>query len=265
MDFKLTSCQARNTFPLMRLLTDYLKQQIPLDFSYIHDAPWQDRSRWLHEGTIQLGWICSKPYALQLESTPRLLEGIAVPIIEGDLYAGKPVYYAYLVVHKDHPARKLADLRNGRAAYNEPGSQSGYFSLLDGLAEIGETADFFSQWLESGAHKHSLDWLQTKRVDIAAIDSTLWDYEHSLDPNRFSDLKIIGTLGPFPGPPLAAHRSVPEDTRKQLQHILSRLHLEPDGQQILKASRISHFVPVVDSFYRPLIDKPLTTADQRRP
>ncbi|MEM7335789.1 MAG: PhnD/SsuA/transferrin family substrate-binding protein [Chloroflexota bacterium] len=259
MDFKLTSCQARNTFPLMRLLSEYLENKMDLNVSYVHDAPWQDRSRWLHAGDIQLGWICSKPYALQLDANPRLLEGIAVPIMKGDLYAGQPVYYSYLVVHKDNPAVSIYDLKNGSVAYNEPGSQSGYFSLLTGLAEIGETADYFSQWLESGAHKYSLGWLQTKRVDAAAIDSTLWDYESSLDPQRFADLKIIGLLGPFPGPPLAAHFSVPTEMRDQLRQILAELHLTPEGRAILDASHISHFESVSDPLYRQLAHVKLPT------
>ena len=256
MDFKLTSCQARNTFPLMRSLSDYLSERLPLDFSYVHDAPWQDRSRWLHAGQIQLGWICSKPYALQLARSPRLLEGIAVPIMQGDLYAGEPVYYSYLVVHRDNPANSLQDLRNGRIAYNEPGSQSGYFSLLHGLAEIGETAEFFSEWRESGAHRYSIGWLQTKQVDAAAIDSTLWDYETSLDPQRFADLKIIGVLGPFPGPPLAAHLSVPVETRHHLRELLTSMHRSAEGQMILQASHISHFEPVDDLLYLSLQNNP---------
>lgn len=254
MSFKLTSCQARNTFPLMRLLTEFLEKHMSLDFAYVHDAPWQDRARWLHQGEIQLGWICSKPYALQMDTQPRLLEGIAVPIMAGKLYAGEPVYYSYLVVHREHPARSIRGLKNGRVAYNEPGSQSGYFSLLHGLEEIGETAAYFAEWRESGAHANSLHWLRSRHIDAAAIDSTLWDYEIAQTPDRFADLKIIGVLGPFPGPPLAAHCSVPIETRQQLRHLLLDLHRHDDGRYILAASHISHFAPVDDSFYRQLMD-----------
>lgn len=249
---KLTSCQARNTFPLIKELGPYLEKKLGIQTEYEHDAPWQDRARWLYEGELQFGWICSKPYAIQMDETPRLLNGIAVPIMKGNIYNDEPVYYSYLVVHKDNPANSMADLGGERVAYNEPGSQSGYFSLHWGLEQIGETADFFGEWVESGAHKDSLEMLQAKTIDAAAIDTTLWDYETFQNPDVFADLKIIGHLGPFPGPPLAAHVSLPESLQAEIAEILLQMHEDPEGKVILEASLIERFTAVSDQFYREL-------------
>ena len=76
------------------------------------------------------------------------------------------------------------------------------------------------------------------------------------DANR---LKIIGLLGPFPGPPLAAHLSLPVEMRDQLRQLLSELHLSEEGRAILDASHISHFEPVSDAFYRQLAEIKLPT------
>ncbi|NET74215.1 MAG: PhnD/SsuA/transferrin family substrate-binding protein, partial [Sphaerospermopsis sp. SIO1G2] len=249
---KLTSCQARNTFPLIKELGPYLEKKLGIQTEYEHDAPWQDRARWLYEGRLQFGWICSKPYAIQMDETPRLLNGIAVPIMKGSIYNDEPVYYSYLMVHKESPAVSLTDLAGARVAYNEPGSQSGYFSLLWGLEQIGETADFFGEWVESGAHAFSLEMLQAQTVEAAAIDTTLWDYEISQNRDAFDDLKIIGQLGPFPGPPLAAHVSLPQSLQESLQVILMEMHDDPEGKAILEASLIERFTAVSDQFYREL-------------
>lgn len=249
---KLISCQARNTFPLMQALADYLQTRLGMPALYEDHAPWQERFRQIHTGEVQVGWICSKPYAEQLNWEPRPLVGLAVPIMTGALYAGQPVYYSYLVVHRDHPARSLSDLAGSRVAYNEPNSQSGYYSLLSALAEIGAEKGFFGEWVASGAHLRSLKMLQARSVDTAAIDATLWDYELSLDPHCFDSFKIIGTIGPFPAPPLVAHASLTAALRQQLIDILLNLHHEPEGRAVLNASLMTSFVPIADDFYRPL-------------
>jgi len=249
----LTSCQARNTFPLKDGLAGYIETIMGLETRNLDQIPWPERSQKLHEGRIQVGWICAKPYALQLTAQPRVLHGVAVPAIRGELYAGRPVYYSYLVVHREHPAQSLLDLQNGRVAYNEPGSQSGYFSLIHALSQIGAAPDFFSEWIQSGGHSRSITMLQQRQVDTAAIDSTLWDYELTLNPQQFHDLRIIDTIGPFPGPPIAAHVSLPESRRQQLTQILINMHHDPEGRRILDSSRISHFLPVEDEQYRQLL------------
>ncbi len=252
MRLRLTSCQARNTFPLIKELGPYLESRLDVQTEYEHDAPWQDRARWLYEGKLQVGWICSKPYALQINQEPRPLNGIAVPIMKGDIYQGEPVYYSYLVVPSDHPAASISDLAGAKVAFNEPGSQSGYFSLLWGLEQIGQTADFFGEWVESGAHRNSLQLLKAGEIDAAAIDTTLWDYEIYQDPTIFDYLKIIGNLGPFPAPPLAAHVSLPEHIQADLTDILLNMHHDPAGRAILESSLIERFAPVSDNFYRQL-------------
>lgn len=253
MPFHLTSCQARNTFPLMRELAGYIQERLGVDTGYEHDTPWRERLRKVLRGDLQLAWICSKPYALQLDEAVRPLHGVAVPVMAGSLYASQAVYYSYLAVRAEQDAASIRDLRGCRAAYNEPGSQSGYFSLLGALHEIGETEAFFSAWMESGAHTHSVDMILAGDVEVAAIDSTLWDYEAATEERgRLERLRIVDTLGPYPGPPLAVHRSVDEGLRAELGELLAGMHRDPKGQEILALSRISHFVPVEDDAYRVL-------------
>lgn len=250
---QLTSCQARNTFPLMREFAGYVERRLGIPTGYEHDSPWRERLRKLLVGELQLAWICSKPYALQLEDPKRCMYGIAVPVMEGELYRGRPVYFSYLAVRRGATARSLRDLRGATAAYNEAGSQSGYFSLVGALADIGEERDFFASWIESGAHTQSVDLLLSGKVDVAAIDSTLWDYEvHSEVSARLDGLEILDTLGPYPGPPLAAHDSIPAGVRQRLRDLCVAMHEDPEGQRILALSRIAHFAPVDDDAYRSL-------------
>lgn len=253
MDLLITTCQAANTFPLFEALAGYLSQRLQIPVAADQDSPWQERSARIHTGDIHLGMICSRPYAEQLAAVPRRLVGIAAPVTQGALYAGRPVYYSYLVVRRDHPARSLLDLRGAVVAFNEPGSQSGYFSLHWALSGIGASPGFFSRWVESGAHERSLTLLYAGEVDAAAIDSTLWDYLFSLDPGPFASLRIIATLGPFPAPPLVSHISTPPDLRARLTRLLTTMHHEPAGRAVLQAGLLLRFEPVSDPLYAALL------------
>jgi ABC-type phosphate/phosphonate transport system substrate-binding protein len=256
---RLSSCQARNTFPLMAGLARYLQGRLNWDTAYEDTIPWPERYGKLYTGELDLVWICARPYALQIAEQPRKIFGIAAPVMRESLYDGQPVYYSHLVVHEQNQAAVLPDLRGARVAYNEPGSQSGFFSLLTALAAIGEQASFFADWVESGGHLLSLAMLQARTIDVAAIDSTVWDYEQIHNPHSLANLKIIATTGPFPGPPLAASSNVSTDKLERLTEFLLAMHQSADGRALLAQSGVSHFLPVNDADYRSLLEIP--TAD----
>lgn len=251
----LTSLQAENTFTLMRRLAGYLSRQLELEVRYEDAGPWQERARRLYGGDILVGMICSRPYALQSVAPDRSLEGVVAPVYQGSLYGGKPVYYSYLVTNRAHPATGLRDLAGTTVAFNEPASQSGYFSLRTGLADVGRGPDFFGMWLESGAHVRSIELLAAHRADAAAIDSTLWDYLAVREPARLAELKVIETLGPYPAPPLTAHVSLSRELHERLSRLLTNMHEEPEGRAILDEGLVERFVPVEEAPYKALIGR----------
>jgi ABC-type phosphate/phosphonate transport system substrate-binding protein len=238
-------------------LARFLQRELAWDTEYDDGIPWPARYDNLYAGKLDLVWICARPYALQIAAQPRKIHGIAAPVMAGAMYSGQPVYYSHLVTHENSPATELSDLHATRVAYNEPGSQSGFFSLLTALAEIDETADFFTAWIPSGGHLRSLAMLQKKTAAVAAIDSTVWDYEQIHHPHHLEQLKIIATIGPFPGPPLAASRNISAEKREQLNRFLLQMHLSADGRALLLQSGVSHFLPVNDTAYRALLEMPL--------
>jgi ABC-type phosphate/phosphonate transport system substrate-binding protein len=53
------------------------------------------------------------------------VELLAAPVMAGTRYAGRPVYFSDIVVHRDSAARSFADLRGARWAYNEHRESAG--------------------------------------------------------------------------------------------------------------------------------------------
>jgi phosphonate transport system substrate-binding protein len=138
-----------------------------------------------------------------------LLEPIAAPILQGERYSGRPIYFSDIIVRADSPWQSFADLRGRSWAYNEPNSQSGYGIIRHHLAEIKETNDFFGSVVETGWHERSIHWVRSGRVDASAIDSHVLAIVCRDDPGLHSDLRIIGTLGPSTIQPVAASRRLP--------------------------------------------------------
>ena len=61
MKLRVTTCQARNTFPLMEGVARHLARTIGVAAEYVDDLPWQDRYAQLTCGDMHLGWICGRP------------------------------------------------------------------------------------------------------------------------------------------------------------------------------------------------------------
>src|SRR5207237_9162872 len=98
------------------------------------------------------------------------LEPLAAPQLEGQRFAGRPVYYSDVVVHRDSPYYCFSDLRGCSWAYNEPLSHSGYGVTLYLLVQLGETRCFFGRVIVAGWHERSLRLVASGEVDASAID-----------------------------------------------------------------------------------------------
>ncbi len=249
---KLTTAQAHNTDPICRAIARYLSQRLDIPVEFVDDIPWSDRYRMLDEGQIHIAWICGLPYVSRFDQPYSNIELLAAPIMQGERYQERPVYYSDVIVHRESPFKTFADLRGASWACNEPGSQSGYNITRYYLADLGETADFFGQVIISGAHLNSLHLVIDGKIDASAIDSTVLEWELKHHPEINSQIRIIESLGPSPIPPLVVLKSVPQEIRQQLQHILLQMENEKEGRDILTMGYLARFVPVKNHHYDPI-------------
>jgi phosphonate transport system substrate-binding protein len=117
------------------------------------------------------------------------------------------------------------------------------------LAQIGENGDFFSKIIASGGHLRSLQMVLAGEVDSAAIDSTVMDTALNEDPELAKRIRIVEALGPSPIPPWVIHRSVPAALRQATRQVLTQMHLNPAGQEILAVGGMARFETAVDTHY----------------
>jgi phosphonate transport system substrate-binding protein len=194
-------------------------------------------------------FVCSLPY-VELERrgvSPAL--PIAAPVLAGERYDGKPIYFSDVIVRRDSPFRSFLDLRGRSWAYNEPLSQSGYGVTRYHLLKLGETRGFFGRVVEAGFHEESIRMVAAGEVDASAIDSQVLAVALRDDPGLRTSLRIIDALGPSTIQPVAVSKRLPSALRRAILDVLLSLHEDPLMRQRLSSGFVARFVPVGPSDY----------------
>jgi phosphonate transport system substrate-binding protein len=260
---KFTSCMAENADATCRAIVDYLGRKLELRAEFVDGIAWEEREALLDAERIHVCWICGLPYAWKADARDSAIELCAVPVMQGERYAGRAVYFSDVVVHKDSNYASFADLRGAAWAYNEPRSHSGHNVVLHHLTTLGHTAGYFGRAVESGAHQASLRMIVDRKIDASAIDSTVLEAELRRYPELARDIRVIGTLGPSPMPPWVVLKSLPEKMRGAIRTVMLAMHNDAEGAAILDGWGIERFVAAADADYDPLRHMARTAADAR--
>jgi phosphonate transport system substrate-binding protein len=183
---------------------------------------------------------------------PPPVELLAAPVLEGERYLDRPIYFSDVIVASDSPARSIADLRGASWSFNDPDSHSGYGVVLYHLASLGETPRFFSSVTEAGSHHRSIRLVADGKVAASAIDSQVLAVELREHPELRKRVRVIASLGPSPIQPLVAARRLPQSLRSSVAKAVIDMHRVPEAQQALAYGFVKHWDPVADSDYDPI-------------
>lgn len=189
-------------------------------------------------------FVCSLPYVMFERRGLDLAVPVAAPVLQGERYEGRPIYFSDVIVHRDSPYRSFLDLRGRSWAYNEPLSHSGYGITRYHLVRLGETDGFFGEVVEAGFHQEAIRMVARKEVDGSAIDSQVLEVELRDHPELADQLRVVEALGPSIIQPVAVSRRVPEDLREEIRRVLLTMSDDPDVRARLGAGLVERFVSV---------------------
>lgn len=235
---------------LRRHLESALDLSVRLDSRSDVSAPRPDEPDPFTSDEADVGFLCSPGYFWLSERQPPAVFLVPAAFLFDDpRCAGRPVYFADLVVRREHPARALSDLRGARWAYNDPCSLSGYFSVLQTLLAMGSNESFFSESIASGSHDEALRAVREGRADCAAIDSNMLVLARTVDPRLERDLRVVESFGPYPVQPIVVRAGVGPELRRDLASALLALHEDERGRRELEQHGVLRFVPVSEEDY----------------
>lgn len=241
---------APNMLPVYRFMMSHLGSKLGCE---IELTPGSDYSEAVQ---ADLALICGLPYVLYTPPRHRTspIEALAAPVLQGERFQNRPIYFSDVIVHRDSPFYSFADLRGCSWAYNEPLSQSGYGIIRYWLAKLGETKGYFGKVVETGFHQEAIRKVRNREVDASAIDVQVLAVELRQHPLLTEQLRVIESLGPSTIQPLTAASHLSKTLKQDIQAILAELHFDATARTYLNRGFIDHFVSVGDLDYDDIRD-----------
>jgi ABC-type phosphate/phosphonate transport system substrate-binding protein len=209
----------------------------------------------LRNADVDFAFVCGLPYVRLKREDPAAVEAIAAPIVQGERYEKRPVYFSDVIVPAHSSAAVFGDLRGRSWAYNEPDSHSGYLITLSTLVEMGETPAFFERWEMTGFHQESIRRVAAAQVEGSAVDSQVLAVELHDHPGLAERIRVICTLGPSTIQPLVATAVVPPVLRQEVTDIIVSLGTIANDRRSLSAGAVERFVAINDSAYGDIRSK----------
>lgn len=244
-DLRFGTFLAPNMLPVYQAIADFVGEQLRVTTELIVETDYES----CRNDVNDVCFVCSLPYVMFEREGVSPAVPIAAPVLEGDRYRQKPIYFSDVIVNKDSSATGFMDLRGKTWCFNEPLSQSGYGITRYHLVSIGETDGFFSEVIDAGFHETSIRLVAAGDVDASAIDSQVLAIEMRDHPEVTDNLKVIDALGPSTIQPVAVSKRFDEGFREEIRKALLEFHKTPMGREVLATGGIERWVSVGPSDY----------------
>jgi len=245
---RIATFLAPNVYPVYRFIVEYIGQKLdcPTEIIYVnsHDD--------YFDVAADMSFICGLPYILFMEQVPDALELIAAPVLLGERYQNKPIYFSDVIVAKDSSYQQLQDLRGKKWGYNEKISQSGYGITRHHLLKMGETDGFFGRVIDAKSHQNTMSLVADRKLDAGAIDTQVLEVEWIQHPELRGQLRIIDSFGPSPIQPVVVDKRMPDVLKSDIQGVLLAIGQDENAKAELAKGIFKRFVKVTDSDYDPI-------------
>jgi phosphonate transport system substrate-binding protein len=190
-----------------------------------------------------VAFMCAPSFVWLRDLRPPPVELLGVlPVFDDERNQGKPVYFCDVVVRNDAPIQAFSGLEGGTWAYNDACSLSGYYSLLDKLAESSADESFFDNIFCSGSHLNSIEAVLNGRADAAAIDSNVLGIRFREAPTLRKELRVVESWGPYPIQPVVVSSALRPDLKQRLRSAFLSTEQDQQTRRTLKQFGLSRFV-----------------------
>jgi len=190
-----------------------------------------------------VAFMCAPSFVWLRDLRPPPVELLGVlPVFDDERNQGRPVYFCDVVVRNDAPIHAFSELEGASWAYNDSCSLSGYYSLLDKLAESGTDERFFDNLFCSGSHLNSMEAVLNAKADAAAIDSNVLKMRFREAPALRKGLRVIESWGPYPIQPIVVNSALHPELKQRLRAAFLSTERDQQTRRTLKRFGLDRFV-----------------------
>jgi phosphonate transport system substrate-binding protein len=226
-----------------RDLLRYIQDRIGEKIKYVDRESYAEINEMLETGKLEAAFVCSGPYTVGRKK-------FGLELLVAPQAYGATVYYAYILVAKDSAAQSFQELRGKRFAFTDPLSNTGRLVPIYMLAKMNETPEsFFKATIFTQSHDKSIKAVAQGIVDGAAVDSLIWEYLNTTNPEFTSRTRILQRSPAYALPPVAVPRNLDQGLKARMKQAFLNAHLDPKGKQILRKMKIDKFVEIDDRAY----------------
>ena len=192
---------------------------------------------------VDVAFMCAPSFVWLRDLRPPPVELLGVlPVFDDERNQGKPVYFCDVVVRNDAPIQAFSGLEGGTWAYNDACSLSGYYSLLDKLAESSADESFFDNIFCSGSHLNSIKAVLNGRADAAAIDSNVLRIRFREALALREELRVVESWGPYPIQPVVVSSALHPERKQRLRSAFLSTEQDQQTRRTLQQFGLSRFV-----------------------
>jgi len=208
-----------------------------------------DGDSWTHPDLL-FSQTCGYPYTHGGSDHLRL---VATPCY-GLQGCDGPTYRSFLLCHKDATQSDISEFQQSRVAVNDPLSQSGYSALRAVIAPLANGKAFFSDVIESGGHRFSMELVGQGKADLCAVDPICYALAERYVPDLLAPLRIITTSPGAPGLPFVTAKQSSDDLVVRLRTGLTQAMADPKLSDIRSALFLSGAEILSDTDYQRILE-----------
>ena len=239
-DLRFGTFLAPNMMPVYTAIAEEVGSSLGLSAELIVETDYENCKKDVND----VCFVCSLPYVQFEREGIAPAVPIAAPVLKGERYGDRPIYFSDVIVAADSEFETFEDLRGRSWAFNEPLSQSGYGITRYHLVKLGETNGYFGEVIEAGFHESAIRMVRDRQVDASAIDSQVLGIEMRDHPQLEEQLRVIDALGPSTIQPVAVSKRFDASFRNDVRDVFLDLHSRRGFREILDHGLVDRFVEV---------------------
>lgn len=242
---RIATFLAPSVYPVYEAVTARLRRELQIPVELVVGTSFAQFAA----GELDAGFICGLPYVQLTRQSVTPIELVAAPVLQGERYGGRPIYFSDVIVHRDSQAARFADLRGASWAFNDRESHSGYNLTRYHLLQMGAAREFFGRVVAAGFHQRAIDMVASGEVDGSAIDSQVLAVALRDEPHLRQSLKVIEVFGPSTIQPFVVARRLPASVKTAVLQAVLTVGDDPIERETLDSRFVARFVPIADADY----------------